>query len=80
MSDIEDTINFVQETFGSDYFIPLRQANVSGREEEYVVYTINSTFVSSVVRLPMFESCYRYGQVNAQYREARTVNIPSSAK
>lgn len=31
-------------------------------------------------RLPMYESCYRDDQVNAQYLEERIINIPSSVK
>lgn len=48
MSYINDTISFVRDTFGSKDFIPLHEPNFSGREKEYVLDTINSTFVSSV--------------------------------
>lgn len=48
MSYINETISFVRETFGSKDFIPLHEPNFSGREKEYVLDTINSTFVSSV--------------------------------
>lgn len=48
MSYISDTIAFVRDTFNSKDFIPLHEPNFSGREKEYVLNTINSTFVSSV--------------------------------
>ncbi|MCM4158779.1 LegC family aminotransferase [Antarcticibacterium flavum] len=48
MSYIKETISFVQETFKSKDFIPLHEPNFSGKEKEYVLDTINSTFVSSV--------------------------------
>ncbi|GAB2770422.1 LegC family aminotransferase [Salinimicrobium soli] len=48
MSYINETISFVREIFGSKDFIPLHEPNFSGREKEYVLDTINSTFVSSV--------------------------------
>lgn len=48
MSYINETISFVRETFESKDFIPLHEPNFSGREKEYVLDTINSTFVSSV--------------------------------
>ncbi len=48
MSYINDTISFVRDTFESKDFIPLHEPNFSGKEKEYVLDTINSTFVSSV--------------------------------
>lgn len=48
MSYISDTILFVQDTFKSKDFIPLHEPNFSGKEQEYVLDTLNSTFVSSV--------------------------------
>ena len=48
MSYIDHTISFVRDIFGSKEFIPLHEPNFSGREREYVLETINSTFVSSV--------------------------------
>ncbi|MCZ2845035.1 MAG: LegC family aminotransferase [Candidatus Bathyarchaeota archaeon] len=48
MSYINETISFVRETFKSKNFIPLHEPNFSGKEKEYVLDTINSTFVSSV--------------------------------
>lgn len=48
MNYIDETISFVRETFGSKDFIPLHEPNFSGREKDYVLDTINSTFVSSV--------------------------------
>ena len=48
MNYINETIKFVQETFGSDNFIPLHEPNFTGNERKYVLDTISSTFVSSV--------------------------------
>lgn len=48
MAYINETISFVRETFESNDFIPLHEPNFSGKEKEYVLDTINSTFVSSV--------------------------------
>lgn len=48
MSYINETISFVRATFGSKDFIPLHEPNFSGKEKEYVLDTINSSFVSSV--------------------------------
>ena len=48
MNYIDDTIKFVRDTFETDDFIPLHEPNFSGREKQYVLDTINSTFVSSV--------------------------------
>ncbi len=39
---------FVKELFGTEEFIPLHEPRFVGREKEYVMDTINSTFVSSV--------------------------------
>lgn len=41
-------INFVREQYRSNDFIPLHAPVLSGRERQYVVDTIDSTFVSSV--------------------------------
>jgi aminotransferase in exopolysaccharide biosynthesis len=41
-------INFVREQYGTNEFIPLHAPVFAGREREYVVDTIDSTFVSSV--------------------------------
>jgi dTDP-4-amino-4,6-dideoxygalactose transaminase len=41
-------IQFVQDYFGTNEFIPLHAPIFPGREKEYVIDTIESTFVSSV--------------------------------
>ena len=41
-------IRFVREQYGTDDFIPLHAPVFPGREREYVLQTIDSTFVSSV--------------------------------
>lgn len=41
-------VQFVREYYGSGDFIPLHAPEFSGREKEYVLDTIDSTFVSSV--------------------------------
>lgn len=45
---IESLISFVREQYRSEGFIPLHAPVFVGREREYVVDTIESTFVSSV--------------------------------
>lgn len=44
----EQLIRFVRDYFGTNDFIPLHAPVFHGREKEYVVDTIESTFVSSV--------------------------------
>lgn len=41
-------ISFIKEQFGSDDFIPLHVPVFNAKEREYVLDTLNSTFVSSV--------------------------------
>lgn len=41
-------INFIQDKFGTDQFIPLHAPVFNGKEKEYVLDTLDSTFVSSV--------------------------------
>lgn len=45
---LESLIRFIREQYRSDDFIPLHAPIFSGREREYVMDTIESTFVSSV--------------------------------
>jgi aminotransferase in exopolysaccharide biosynthesis len=47
-STIHHLINMVQNYYGTKAFIPLHAPVFHGREKEYVVDTIDSTFVSSV--------------------------------
>jgi len=44
----EQLISFIRDYFGTSDFIPLHAPVFSGREKDYVVDTIDSTFVSSV--------------------------------
>lgn len=48
MNYIEQTINFIQDTFKTKEFIPLHAPVFSGKERQYVLDTLDSTFVSSV--------------------------------
>ena len=48
MSNFNDIIGFIKNQFPAKEFIPLHEPNFSGREKEYVLDTIESTFVSSV--------------------------------
>ena len=44
----KELVSFIRETFRSEDFIPLHAPHFSGREKEYVLETIDSTFVSTV--------------------------------
>jgi aminotransferase in exopolysaccharide biosynthesis len=49
MSKFEETINFIRKEFKTpDAFIPLHEPRYVGKEREYVMDAIDSTFVSSV--------------------------------
>jgi aminotransferase in exopolysaccharide biosynthesis len=48
MKHIKDTILFIQESFKSTDFIPLHAPTFGGNEKNYLIETIDSTFVSSV--------------------------------
>lgn len=48
MKDIKNTISFIQESFKSTEFIPLHSPTFWGNEKNYLIETIDSTFVSSV--------------------------------
>lgn len=48
MKHIKDTISFIQESFKSREFIPLHAPTFGGNEKNYLIETIDSTFVSSV--------------------------------
>ena len=48
MSNYKQTIDFIKNQFPNKDFIPLHEPNFSGREKEYVLDTIDSSFVSSV--------------------------------
>jgi aminotransferase in exopolysaccharide biosynthesis len=48
MDKINQTISFIQDQFNSRDFIPLHAPSFGGNEKNYVVQTIDSTFVSSV--------------------------------
>ena len=48
MKHIKDTISFIQDSFKSTEFIPLHAPTFGGNEKNYLIETIDSTFVSSV--------------------------------
>ena len=48
MNHIKDTISFIQDSFKSTDFIPLHAPTFRGNEKNYLIETIDSTFVSSV--------------------------------
>lgn len=48
MSNYNFIFDFIRNQFGTKNFIPLHEPNFTGNEREYVLDTINSTFVSSV--------------------------------
>lgn len=48
MKDIKNTISFIQDSFKSTEFIPLHAPTFGGNEKNYLIETIDSTFVSSV--------------------------------
>ena len=48
MSNYTEIIDFIKSQYPNKELIPLHEPNFSGREKEYVLETIESTFVSSV--------------------------------
>lgn len=48
MKEVQETISFIQETFNTTEFIPLHVPRFTGNEKQYLMETIDSTFVSSV--------------------------------
>jgi perosamine synthetase len=48
MSNFNDIINFIKNQYPSKDFISLHEPNFTGKEKEYVLDAIDSTFVSSV--------------------------------
>ncbi|MBE8722044.1 LegC family aminotransferase [Sphingobacterium pedocola] len=48
MENINQIVSFVQEQFQTKEFIPLHEPRFRGNEKEYLLDTIDSTFVSSV--------------------------------
>jgi aminotransferase in exopolysaccharide biosynthesis len=48
MSKYSEIISFIQTQFNTDEFIPLHEPRFRGKEKEYVLDTIDSTYVSSV--------------------------------
>jgi perosamine synthetase len=48
MSNINDIIDFIKNQYPSKDFIPLHEPNFTGKEKEYLLNAIDSTFVSSV--------------------------------
>src|SRR5690606_23775822 len=50
MKHIHEIISFIRESFQTDEFIPLHEPRFRGNEKKYLIYTIDSTFVSSVCK------------------------------
>lgn len=48
MSKIQKSISFIREAFNTSEFIPLHEPRFIGNEKQYLIDTIDSTFVSSV--------------------------------
>lgn len=48
MKRIKDTITFIQDIYSTKEFIPLHAPTFGGNEKNYLIETIDSTFVSSV--------------------------------
>lgn len=48
MSNYTEIIDFIRSQYPTKEFIPLHEPNFSGKEKEYLLDTIESTFVSSV--------------------------------
>jgi perosamine synthetase len=48
MDNLKNTISFIQDCFKSTEFIPLHAPTFSGNEKNYLIDTIDSTFVSSI--------------------------------
>jgi perosamine synthetase len=48
MKAVQETISFIRDTFNSKDFIPLHEPRFVGNEKQYLIDTIDSTFVSSV--------------------------------
>lgn len=48
MKEIKSIVDFIQDQFNTKEFIPLHEPRFRGNEKQYVLDTIDSTFVSSV--------------------------------
>ncbi|MES2808656.1 MAG: LegC family aminotransferase [Bacteroidota bacterium] len=48
MDNIKNVVSFIQQCFNTEEFIPLHAPRFTGKEKDYLIDTINSTFVSSV--------------------------------
>jgi len=44
----KELVAFIRDQFGTNDYIPLHAPHFEGREKEYLLDTINSTFVSTV--------------------------------
>jgi aminotransferase in exopolysaccharide biosynthesis len=70
---IKEFIPFVKETYKTDSFIPLHQPTFSGNEKQYLLETVDSTFVSSVGKfVGQFED--QIAQFTGAPRAVATVN------
>jgi perosamine synthetase len=48
MANFQNTVDFIRDFYQSSAFIPLHEPRFRGKEKEYLIDTIDSTFVSSV--------------------------------
>ncbi|WP_298150204.1 LegC family aminotransferase [Flavobacterium sp.] len=48
MSNYQEAVSFIKESFGTNDFIPLHVPHFGGNEKKYLADTIDTTFVSSV--------------------------------
>jgi len=48
MSNHQEVVRFIKQTYGTEEFIPLHAPHFAGNEKKYLIDTIDTTFVSSV--------------------------------
>ena len=72
-----DIALFIRNLFGGSKTIPLHEPSFNGKEKEYVIDTIDSTFVSSVGDyVPQFEKAIQ--SYTGSHRVVATVNGTSA--
>ncbi|HEU4719387.1 MAG TPA: DegT/DnrJ/EryC1/StrS family aminotransferase, partial [Bacteroidia bacterium] len=62
----KETVDFIRAHYGTDKFIPLHEPRFAGKEKEYLIDCIDSTFVSSVG-----EYVDRFEKTMAEYTGAK---------
>lgn len=77
MEHISQVISFVREQYKTDQFIPLHEPRFRGNEKQYLIDTINSTYVSSVgAYVEQFEGLMQ--QITGTKRAVAVVNGTSA--